>query len=465
MSIVTLEFDNKLTKSTIEMPIHSSSKQEAGEDYYDSNLTDKAQTSVFGIQTPLIAINNTIIDFDSIRYFSLKSQGRLPELVMTVEDQYEIITNIDKPGNDNEVRVQILPRFDNAYKKVDLTFYITSIIVMGKQLQLTCAYKVPTLLSSHFKTYGEIDTYSLFKQVASETQLGFATNIAKINDTRFAYCNNRTLVDMMEDEIQFANATDHILDWWVDLWDNLNLVDIKERYNAVDSNDDLQIWISGQVNDVTAGNTPEAQRVVASINNHPSFKMSELFVTSYSINNNPGMQIAMGTDKVCGVYEEDKLDYEDHLIQDGDIKNDIFAKYDYIGENYGEYNYMLAKPLREAYIQKIHADTITVTMKSPLLALMRGHRVNFIRYTNDDKIENKIKTLEEAGFADRNVESNISLKEYEITEPSDNGKFVIDRTSSGQYLILSVNITYTNNNWEYILTLAKPASTKTSILK
>ena len=118
-----------------------------------------------------------------------------------------------------------------------------------------------------------------------------------------------------------------------------------------------------------------------------------------------------------------------------------------------------------AYIQKINADTITVTMKSPLLALMRGHRVNFIRYTNDDKIENKIKTLEEAGFADRNVESNISLKEYEITEPSDNGKFVIDRTSSGQYLILSVNITYTNNNWEYILTLAKPASTKTSILK
>jgi hypothetical protein len=104
-------------------------------------------------------------------------------------------------------------------------------------------------------------------------------------------------------------------------------------------------------------------------------------------------------------------------------------------------------------------------MKSPLLALMRGHRVNFIRYTNDDKIENKIKTLEEAGFADRNVESNISLKEYEITEPSDNGKFVIDRTSSGQYLILSVNITYTNNNWEYILTLAKPASTKASILK
>ena len=72
MSAVILEFDNTLEKSDIVMPLISSSKDEAGDDYMNT-ATDKAQTAVFGIQVPLIMINNTIIDFDAIQYFNLKS--------------------------------------------------------------------------------------------------------------------------------------------------------------------------------------------------------------------------------------------------------------------------------------------------------------------------------------------------------------------------------------------------------
>ena len=98
MSIVTLEFDNLLEKSEIVMPLLSSSKNESGDNYSDTGLTDKVQTAVFGIQAPLIMINSTIIDFDAVKYFSLKSKGSLPELIMTVEDRFELVTNIDKPS-------------------------------------------------------------------------------------------------------------------------------------------------------------------------------------------------------------------------------------------------------------------------------------------------------------------------------------------------------------------------------
>jgi hypothetical protein len=84
MSIVTLEFDNTLTKSNIVMPIISSSTNEATEDYNDKNVSEIAQTAVFGIQVPLIMINTTVIDFNAIRYFELKSHRILPELIMTV---------------------------------------------------------------------------------------------------------------------------------------------------------------------------------------------------------------------------------------------------------------------------------------------------------------------------------------------------------------------------------------------
>ena len=46
----------------------------------------------------------------------------------------------------------------------------------------------------------------------------------------------------------------------------------------------------------------------------------------------------------------------DYMVQDGDIKHDIFTKYEYLGENYGDYNYMLAKYLRNVYLQKINSE-------------------------------------------------------------------------------------------------------------
>ena len=464
MSIITLEFDNKLKKSEIIVPLVSSSKFEGGDEYHDTGLIDKAQTSVMGIQMPLIMINKTVIDFDAVYYFELKSKGVLPELFITVEDRYEIINNIDKPSNDNEVRIQVIPRFDNAYKKIDLTFYITSITVTGSLIQLSCAYKLPMLMSSQYKSFGKIDTYTLFKNIAIETKLGFATNIGKLSDNRIAYCDNKSLLDLMNSEINFANATEHIMDWWVDLWDNINLVDIKERYNTVDNKEDMQIWVAGQIHEVSLDIETLPQQVTATVNNLPMLSNSELYVKSYTIVNNTGINIANGTDKVCGVYDMSKKEYFDTLIQDGDIKNDIYLKYEYLGEVYGEYNYMLSNVLRNAFIQKINSETITITLNSPLLGLMRGHKVNYIRYVNNSIVENKLKNMEQNNMIDRNVNSNISLSEYESDIETDNGKFIIDKTVSGQYLITGVDIIYSNNTWDYVLTLVKPASSKVTLL-
>ena len=464
MSQIKTEFDSTLTKSEIVMPLLSSSKAEGG-DAHNNEYTDKAQTSVFGIQVPLIMINNTIIDFDAVQYFELKSEGKLPELTMIVEDRYQLIVNIDKPGIDNEVRVQVLPRFDDTYKKINLTFYINSIRVTGSLIKLTCSYKVSSLTSSRFESFGELDTYSMFKNAAESTGLGFASNIGECNDKRYIYCDNKSYLELLNEEIQFSNTSEHILDYWIDFWDNINLVDIQERYLAIDSNDDIMIWTTGQIYEVTVDNEPTPIKIPAVMHNNPIHGTSELFVKHYSIDNNSGSQVSKGSDKVYSVYEDEKSEYLDYLLQDGDVQSDIFTKYEYLGENYGEYNYLLSKSIREGFLQKINTEKIKVTLNAPLLGLMRGHKVNFIRYVNDDKIENKFKTLEEAGIIDRNVESNIPLEDYEIEDINSSGNFRLDRTVSGQYLITSINIQYTNNEWNYILNLIRPSKDKPKILK
>ena len=464
MAIIEVEFDNTLQQSEILIPLASSSKPEAGENYYNDQ-TDKAQTAVFGIKVPIIMINSTVIDFDAVHYFSLKSEGTVPELTVTVEDKYELINNIDKPGIDNEVRVQILPQFDDTYKKINLTFYISSIQVNGSIIRLTCAYKLPKLTSSKFESYGNIDTYNLLKTIATDTKLGFASNIKASHDSRYIYCNNKSLLDLMNDEIQYSKLEEGVLDYWIDFWNNINIADIKERYEAVDPEEKLKIWVAGQINDATAGVEYSPLQIPALIDNFPGHNMSELFVKNYMIYNNPGINFISGSDRVYSIYEENNDEYLDFLVQDGDVKKDVFTKYEYLGEAYGDYNYLLSKCLRNTFLQKMKTDQVKVTLQAPQLGLMRGHKVNFIRYTNDSKLEGKMKALEDNGAVDRNIDSNIPLDQFEMEDNGYDGKFIVDRTASGQYLISAVNYIYTNKNWEFVLTLVRPKTDVPKILK
>lgn len=453
MGQITIEFDNTLEFSDIIMPLLSSSPAEVGDGVRPN--VDKLQTSVFGIQVPLIAINSTVIDFDAVNYFVLSCEGSVPTLSMQVEDRYQLIGNVDKPRQDNEVRIQILPRFDDAYKKINMTFHIASINVEGRYISLTCTYKLAPFISSRIEAMGELDTYDMFKKAATDTGLGFATNVTNGDDIRWVYCNNKSWQELLEDEIQYSGKDTQMMDWWIDYWNNINLVDIYERYTTIDPDDSMMIWIAGELKEMDVDSEVVPQQVVATVHDHPGQKNSELYVTNYMIDTNPGVQTAMGSDKIYSVYEDEKDEYLDYLIQDGDVKKDVFTKYMYLGEGYGGYNYLLQREIRAGLLQKMMSETIRITLKSPLLGIMRGHKVNYMRYVNDDLIEYKMQALEEAGAINRDVDTNIPLKDYELEE-GDSGSFRLDKTVSGQYLVLGTEIIY-DGEWKYNLTLTRPA--------
>lgn len=461
MGKIIVEFDHSLKKEQIALPFKSSTVKNDDLEYSDSNQSDKSIVKIYGIQIPLIKINNIVIDFASVKYFVLTSEGKLPELTLTVEDTYQLITNIDKPGNDNRVIVQIIPRYDDTYKKINLTFFISNIRVSGSLVTLTCKYKLSDLTSTKFETFGEVDTYNLLKDIAIKTKLGFASNIkGDTKDKRYVYCNNKSYFDIMNEEIQFSNTEEHILDYWIDFWDNITLVDIKERLNTIEPDEEIEIWVASQTYEITENVETKPIKLPAVLINLPSLNQSELYVKDYNMVLSPGAQISKGSDKVYGIYEENKKESLDHLLQDEYVKKDIFLKYDYLGEIYGDYNYFLSKSVREAYIQKQTSDKIVITLNSPNLGLMRGNKVNFIRYVNDDVLENKLKDLEKNDIIDRNVKTNIPIEDYKIDGDSGNGKYRLDMTVSAQYLVYAVSIKYSNNQWQYDLTLIRDTKDK-----
>ena len=464
MSAITLEFDNTLEKSDIIFPLTASSVEESGYDYTNKGLSENMQTSIFGIMVPLIMINNTVIDCDSIISFDLDSTSTLPTISMTVIDKNKLLSNVDKPKHGSEIRVQILPKFDNAYKKIDLTFYINRIDIEGKMIDIDGIYKLPELTQTRFMSLGKQTTYSLFKNVAMATKLGFASNVVSSSDSQYVYCDNISLLQTLENTINTSDTTNHIFNWWIDLWDNINLVDIKERYTTVDKDEDMLIWVAGNVNIIDANTIIDPVPTVATLSNHPALNNTELYVKKYNQIIYPGAQLSDGTDIVFNTYNENSHEYIDYLMQDADIKDNLSIKYKYLGENYGDHNYLFSQAQKQKYLTKMQSECIEVTLKSPLLGLMRGHKVNYIHYVNDDFVENKLNTLEDLNLVDRNVKSNINLDNYAVDIDNPDGQYRIDKTISGQYLINGIEIGYNKNGWAYKLNLVRPTASRPSIL-
>jgi hypothetical protein len=333
-------------------------------------------------------------------------------------------------------------------------------------ISISGSYKAPNITSQHIRSFGQISTYNLFQTVAQESGLGFATNIEDAQDLHYIYCPNMSLQRLLEEETRRACTDLTILDYWVDWWNNMILVDIKERYNSIDPDESMQIWIAGVQKEVGEGAEIQPIQTVASFNNHPGLKRSELYVTNYRICNEMGRQMKDGTDRIFSIYEDDKGEYLDHLIQDGDTKKDIFTKLEYLGEVYGSHNYLLANKIQDTFKQKMRSnEVIEIDLRTPLLGIMRGNRVNLLWYVNDSKSEMMQGAIREAGCADPLPESNIPLDNETVDEQRDvDGGFVLDKSISGQYLVTKCIMKFKDRHWVYTVTLARPTQAKPKIL-
>lgn len=465
MAKLEVKYDPTLEQSEIIARLDNSSPEEAGEDYQD-NKTDLQQTSIYGVQCPIIAVNNIMIAYEDILSFELDDTGHIPSVSMHVIDRKNLIQYLDTPGNDNELRIQILPPFEDAYKKINLTFLISSfrVGVGGDSLYISGVYKLSAFTSSQFKSFGEVSLYDLFDKIASETKLGFATNVEQGEDKRFVYCPYTSYQNVIEKEISHSGDETTIYDWWIDVWNYLNLANIYERYKSIDSEDDMRVWISGAVDEVSEGIKVEPQEVQADLTNLFGSEESQLFVSDYRINNLPGINVREGTDKVYSVYSMNGKEYQDTYISDGDVKKDIFNNFEYKGEVYGDYDYITNGMLRAPFLQKIKNGSVEVDLNQPLLGIQRGNHVNFACYYNDDSRNYPMNGLPEEGGMETDVQTNVPLMEPEVDETNPSDTFKLDKSISGQYMVAGNIYRFYPSGWIQTVILTRPIDQKPKIL-
>ena len=442
----------------------NTTEEQVGEENYEKNLTDIMQTSLYGILCPIIMIGGIVVRSEDIVTFELNDKDKIPSVNMLIHDRYGLTQYFDTPGADNELRVEILPPFENAYRKINLTFFITSFSVIDPNNDLFSvkgSYKLPALTDSQYKSYGQISTYKLFEEVAKETKLGFATNVEDTDDKKMVYNNFNSYMDILSAAVKKAGGEDCVYEWFIDCWDYLTLIDIKDRLTTIVHDEDNQVWISNQVDEISAGVEIIPYQVVGTLTNLFGANESQLFVREFRKLTKSGNNKA-GTDKVVSTYRMDDSDYTDTYLGNQDVQDNLYKKYVYTGEVYGDYDYKTAAVVNESFYQKLGTEMIEVDLNQPLLALCRGEKINFECYYDDEYKTNLLKEIKEDGALEENTQTVINTEDPNPNnEPN---KFKLDVTVTGQYVVMGNRYKFSEGKWTHTCLLARPVDQKVDLL-
>lgn len=458
--------DPQITQSPITTVLRSPSPEEVPGTQPDTEIQ---QTKVFGVLTPLLAVNGVVVDFGDVNEFDLDYTGTTPRVKFAFRDRNNILKNLSNPGNDMEFRVQILPPTDDTYKKIDLTLICNNLSIQDGVVRGEAEYKLTKFTQAQFKALGRISTYDLFDKVSVETGLGFATNAGATEDTRYMQCQFESYKDIIDREMEKSGSSEvHVYDWWVDVWNNLILCDLYDRINSEDPEEDMQIWAACNNMNASMNDEVAPQKTLALFTNHPIRENTDLYVDEYDVQNTPASQ-SSGNSIALSVYEENKKEYIDHYIANGDIEKNEFIQFEYAGEVYGDYNYLLAEKAREIYMQKIKSEIVILHLNKPQLAINRGDQLRFVWYDNDAQDAQMYDRMEELGVkaSAESLATEIGwLKDYDFAKEDGNNPMRVNLQLSGQYTCIGQYIAYDGETqqWDAWLYLTRPASKRPKML-
>lgn len=454
--------DPNITQSEI---VHAL-RDPSNEGYPDAEVqtvSENQQTQIFGILVPLLALNGVAIDWSDVLLFNLDDTHHIPTCQFRFQDRMNIFSKYSHAGNDNEFRVQILPPFDDTYKKIDLTFLITDIHIADGIVEGEAIYNLPALTEYRFKALGSINTYDLLDQISLETGLGLASNVQSTEDTRFIQCSFESYKDVLTREMEKSGSSEsQVFDWWVDCWNNLILCDLYDRINSVDTEEDMMVWATTETQSGSVNLKPEPVQIPALFTNHPVMERTDFYVPDYNIQNNP-ITASRGNTLAVSIYEENKKEALEHYIADGDIAKNEFIKFEYLGEVYGDYNYFIAQKCREVYLAKVKSEVVVLHLNRPQLGVMRGSQCRFVWYDNNSVYADNEKILEDSGTIASVEELSTQigwLRDWVLENQTKGEGLKVNLQYSGQYTSIGQYITYDGNSqrWDSWLYLVRPTS-------
>jgi len=281
------------------------------------------------LRYPLIKINDYILNEAEIVRMEIDSTDVFPTISLKVEFIHQTFLTREMPKDGDLISVAIRNK-DDMLKLIRNDYVITG-VQSGKNTTLAVGpvtmnffgvLFIPGISNAKNSFSFEGTSMKALKTFAKSIQLGFATNEDDTQDKQ-VWINghvfssdfiNKTVERSWRDEESFY-------DWWVDIYYNLNFVNVNKQLLSSEESVDPAAWLNNIDKDYTyGGDTSEAATIETPkvLSNYDIFRTTPFYIINWKpVNKASQVSYDVGTRISCNLFEHNDKVY----------KNDDAEKY------------------------------------------------------------------------------------------------------------------------------------------
>jgi hypothetical protein len=286
-----------------------------------------------GGRAPLIHINGYVFGESDIKTMVLDMNGVLPKITVTVADSsgYFIVDNYPRSGD--VLSLRIASRQTATYKDIRIDFDIEKVLSVPKaakeQSEAGAKYtfigvmKIPGLFAEVCKTYGEGNSLDHLEAMATDLQLGFASNVdtPDAEDLMNLVIPFKTMSEVIAETVGHSYTGDAGFQTYsIDPYYYLTYVDLNM---AINSEDGVDISFSNFAEryDERAGEEDDKMDAALVLSTLSSAEGSNTFISKFALKHGAGAVARKeGYKKVLQFYEDNPMHDNGGL---GEIRTDV----------------------------------------------------------------------------------------------------------------------------------------------
>jgi len=443
--------------------------------------TDKV-SKTFGIDQPVIFMNNYKFEKTDILQFELSNSGFLPTCDVTIVDTKNVFAVDAFPRDGDNFTVFINSKNESTFKSIHMDFEVLNIAAVPKKegdpkkISISGRVKIPRIFSENCQFLEENTSIEHIKKVSEELGLGLASNITETTDPQVriqAYIN---YVDFIGNIVKSSYVSDDSFQThFVDPYYYLNFIDVNRILNSKNlSLDELQDNMTSLNTSMAEENhtdeSIDSTETKLILTNNVQLKPTNQYIAKYEIENKSNIVVeAHGHFRDVQIYDDNAESPDERLdeftvealsanaenLKDieeplkGNRESEEYSsliKHKYMGrqdvgtEGLGNVhqNHIFSQLHNIRNIDETQKLKLKITLESFNPSLYRFQKIPVLLYHTDSRAIKGAQNLEEAkkdkGFTD----SSVDIPKSDEKEPDQ----MLDQFLSGYYLIESIDIVY-----------------------
>jgi hypothetical protein len=272
------------------------------------------------MEFPLIKINDYYFSQGEIDSFSIDSTGKVPKITLSVSFPNELFLSKNMPKDGDIISVAIRSKAE-VLKPIRNDYVITGVIAGKRNTNLGGLISMTffgELFIPGWNSFLGVNSYKgtsmeVLKKGIQSIGLGFNTNEENTEDKQIWLVYNSPadfIAEVCERSWKEENA---FFDWWIDVYYNLNFVNVQKQLLASESAIDEAALIGNIPQEYYWGSDEDKVVGTAKVfSNYIGFRTSSFYIRNWRpINRSSAITFEYGTSINCTFFEHNNILYED----------------------------------------------------------------------------------------------------------------------------------------------------------